>query len=276
MSADEGTGLAGRRPLSVVLAGGGTSRACRTCPCPRRRARPGRPGHDDHRARHGTRAGDQGRPGAGLPARAHPGGAAPARAAPRARYPAGPAGPRGARRRCDPRPGRRRRGGRLRRVRRHSRPIWPLGGVGSRSSCTRRTRSRAWPTALGARLTRYVATGQPGTLLPHAQHVGIPLRRSIAELDRAAVDLGRASTSACFPGCRRCSCRAARRAPGDSTWRSARRRSGSPVPASRCCTSRGRGTWRDVAARHGADRRTAVRRVFRSSTAWTSLTLPRT
>lgn len=39
---------------------------------------------------------------------------------------------------------------------------------------------------VGARLTRYVAVGLPGTPLPHAQHLGIPLRRSIAELDRAA------------------------------------------------------------------------------------------
>lgn len=39
---------------------------------------------------------------------------------------------------------------------------------------------------LGARLTPHVATGQPGTPLPHAVHLGIPLRRAIATLDRVA------------------------------------------------------------------------------------------
>jgi UDP-N-acetylglucosamine--N-acetylmuramyl-(pentapeptide) pyrophosphoryl-undecaprenol N-acetylglucosamine transferase len=40
---------------------------------------------------------------------------------------------------------------------------------------------------LGARLTRHVATASPDVRLPHARHVGIPLRRSIATLDRAAL-----------------------------------------------------------------------------------------
>lgn len=39
---------------------------------------------------------------------------------------------------------------------------------------------------VGARLTRHVATATPDVRLPHAQHVGIPLRRTIATLDRAA------------------------------------------------------------------------------------------
>jgi UDP-N-acetylglucosamine--N-acetylmuramyl-(pentapeptide) pyrophosphoryl-undecaprenol N-acetylglucosamine transferase len=39
---------------------------------------------------------------------------------------------------------------------------------------------------LGARFTRHVAVSSPGTRLPHARHVGLPLRRSIAGLDRAA------------------------------------------------------------------------------------------
>jgi UDP-N-acetylglucosamine--N-acetylmuramyl-(pentapeptide) pyrophosphoryl-undecaprenol N-acetylglucosamine transferase len=38
---------------------------------------------------------------------------------------------------------------------------------------------------VGARLTRYVATASADVRLPHARHVGIPLRRSIATLDRA-------------------------------------------------------------------------------------------
>jgi UDP-N-acetylglucosamine--N-acetylmuramyl-(pentapeptide) pyrophosphoryl-undecaprenol N-acetylglucosamine transferase len=40
---------------------------------------------------------------------------------------------------------------------------------------------------LGARLTRYVAVATPGTRLPYARHVGMPLRPEIARLDRGAV-----------------------------------------------------------------------------------------
>jgi len=40
---------------------------------------------------------------------------------------------------------------------------------------------------LGARLTRHVATTFPGTRLPHAQHVGMPLRTAITTLDREAL-----------------------------------------------------------------------------------------
>lgn len=40
---------------------------------------------------------------------------------------------------------------------------------------------------LGARLTRHVATATADVALPHAHHVGIPLRRSIATLDRRAL-----------------------------------------------------------------------------------------
>lgn len=39
---------------------------------------------------------------------------------------------------------------------------------------------------VGARLTRHVAAATTDVRLPHAVHVGIPLRRSIATLDRAA------------------------------------------------------------------------------------------
>ncbi|MCU0265644.1 MAG: UDP-N-acetylglucosamine--N-acetylmuramyl-(pentapeptide) pyrophosphoryl-undecaprenol N-acetylglucosamine transferase, partial [Actinomycetia bacterium] len=38
---------------------------------------------------------------------------------------------------------------------------------------------------LGARFTPYVATATPGSALPHAQHLGIPLRREVTTLDRA-------------------------------------------------------------------------------------------
>jgi UDP-N-acetylglucosamine--N-acetylmuramyl-(pentapeptide) pyrophosphoryl-undecaprenol N-acetylglucosamine transferase len=40
---------------------------------------------------------------------------------------------------------------------------------------------------LGARLTRHVATSFPGTALPHATYLGLPVRRMISTLDRAAL-----------------------------------------------------------------------------------------
>ena len=40
---------------------------------------------------------------------------------------------------------------------------------------------------MGARLTRHVFTGQPGTKLAHATYIGIPIRREIAGLDRLAL-----------------------------------------------------------------------------------------
>ena len=40
---------------------------------------------------------------------------------------------------------------------------------------------------LGARLTRHVFTGQPGTRLAHATCIGIPIRREISGLDRLAL-----------------------------------------------------------------------------------------
>ena len=39
---------------------------------------------------------------------------------------------------------------------------------------------------LGARMTRHVGVATPDVRLPHATHVGIPLRRSISTLDRGA------------------------------------------------------------------------------------------
>jgi len=40
---------------------------------------------------------------------------------------------------------------------------------------------------LGARFTDHVATSFPGTKLPHAEYVGLPIRRMISTLDRAAL-----------------------------------------------------------------------------------------
>ncbi len=48
---------------------------------------------------------------------------------------------------------------------------------------------------IGARLTPYVGVASPTSKLPHARHVGIPLRHAIATLDRAAA---RAEARAAF------------------------------------------------------------------------------
>ncbi len=44
-----------------------------------------------------------------------------------------------------------------------------------------------WANRLGSRLTRHVAVGFPGTPLPHAVRLGVPLRREITTLDRSAL-----------------------------------------------------------------------------------------
>ncbi len=43
-----------------------------------------------------------------------------------------------------------------------------------------------WANRLGARFTKHVATSFPGTPIAHGQYVGLPIRRSIATLDRTA------------------------------------------------------------------------------------------
>ena len=40
---------------------------------------------------------------------------------------------------------------------------------------------------VGARMTPYVAVASAGIALPHAEHVGIPLRRAVSTLDRTAI-----------------------------------------------------------------------------------------
>ena len=52
-----------------------------------------------------------------------------------------------------------------------------------------------WANRLGARLTTYVATTFPDTPIAHARHLGLPIRASIAGLDRLAV---RAEARAAF------------------------------------------------------------------------------
>ena len=44
-----------------------------------------------------------------------------------------------------------------------------------------------WANRLGARFTPYVAYTFPGTPIAHGRHVGLPIRRSIATLDRAVL-----------------------------------------------------------------------------------------
>jgi UDP-N-acetylglucosamine--N-acetylmuramyl-(pentapeptide) pyrophosphoryl-undecaprenol N-acetylglucosamine transferase len=44
-----------------------------------------------------------------------------------------------------------------------------------------------WANRLGARLTPYVAYTFPGTAIAHGRHLGLPIRRSIATLDRTAL-----------------------------------------------------------------------------------------
>ena len=56
-----------------------------------------------------------------------------------------------------------------------------------KSSCTRRTRGRAWPTGWAPGFTTHVFTGHPDTQLRNGKYLGIPIRREIAELDRLAI-----------------------------------------------------------------------------------------
>jgi UDP-N-acetylglucosamine--N-acetylmuramyl-(pentapeptide) pyrophosphoryl-undecaprenol N-acetylglucosamine transferase len=52
---------------------------------------------------------------------------------------------------------------------------------------------------LAARLTRHVYTSFPDTPLPHAQYLGLPLRRGITELDRTAARAGARSRAGLDP-----------------------------------------------------------------------------
>ena len=78
---------------------------------------------------------------------------------------------------------------------------------------------------LGMRFTKHVAVGFPhqpqqAESLRDARVVGVPLRRAIAGLDRAALrGAGPGALRAATRTCRCCSSPAARRAPARSTWR---------------------------------------------------------
>ena len=90
---------------------------------------------------------------------------------------------------------------------------------------------------LGARLAAQVGVTFPGTPLPHATVTGMPLRREIATLDRAArAGRGPRRTSASRPAGRPCSSPGARSARRGSTPRSTGRWRRCGRPGSRSCT----------------------------------------
>ena len=174
-----------REPVHVVLAGGGTAGHIEPAARPRRRAAPRDPSVGGHRARHRAGPGDAAGPRARLPARADPAGAAAA--PPVVDCPAaGPAARRGPRRAATV----------LDRIRptwwsasaatSRCPPTWRRGRAGCRSSSTRRTPGPGWPTGSARGSPGTSPTSYPGTPLPHAPLLGMPLRRAIATLDRAA------------------------------------------------------------------------------------------
>ena len=66
------------------------------------------------------------------------------------------------------------------------RPTSPPAGSACRSSCTRQTRDPAGPTAWVRASPAMSRPAFPGTPIRHGQYVGLPIRRSIATLDRTA------------------------------------------------------------------------------------------
>ena len=175
------------RPVSVVLAGGGSAGHVSPLLATADALRPAGARHRRHRARHRPRAGGDARPGPRLPAGAGAAGAgaAPADASALLRLP-----------------------GRLRAAVARPRPrCWSgcgadvLVGFGGYVSAPAylAARRRGTPIVvheanprpglanrLGARLAARVATATDGVPLPGAETVGLPLRREVATLDRAA------------------------------------------------------------------------------------------
>ena len=92
----------------------------------------------------------------------------------------------------------------------------------------------------GARFATRVAVSFPDTDLRHAEYVGLPIRRMISQLDRAASATRLVRSSACDRTCRHWSSRVGRRARAGSTRRCPPPRECSEPRASRCCTSSGR------------------------------------
>ena len=67
------------------------------------------------------------------------------------------------------------------------RPTWPPGGWACRSCCTSRTSSRDWPTGWPPVSPTTSSPPSRPPRWPHATCIGLPMRRSITELDRAAL-----------------------------------------------------------------------------------------
>ncbi len=95
---------------------------------------------------------------------------------------------------------------------------------------------------LAARMTTRVFTAPAGVRLTNATSIGIPLRRSIAGLDRAALAPRPAGNSACAPRDRCCWSPAVRKERARSTRRSPVLPRHCGPPTRRCCTSAGRAT----------------------------------
>ena len=255
------TTATGRRAVSavhVVLAGGGTAghiEPALALADALRRARP-----DVGITALGTERGLETRlvPGARLRAGADPAGAAaaPARAASCSRVPGRlRARGRGGRARSSTRTEadvRRR----LRRLRRRCPPTSPPAAAGVPIVVHEANARPGLANRLGARLTPLRRDGHARTRrCAHAPHVGIPLRRAIATLDRAAVrGRGARARFGLRPRpCRPCWSSAARRAPARLNEAVVRRRADARcAPASRCCTRSARSN--DVAARATACR----------------------
>ena len=153
---------------------------------PTRSRRPRRRGGRGHRAGHPPRARGARGPRGRLPARADPAGAAAAHALGRPRPGARPAARRGHGRPRGGRPGAPRRRRRLRRLRLGAglprRPKRRLPIVVHEGNALPGIANR-----LGARFAPHVATSFPDTPLRHAAYIGLPIRRMISTLDRAAL-----------------------------------------------------------------------------------------
>ncbi len=173
--------------LSVVLAGGGTAghiSPLLAIAAAIREARPGRAAARRGNAQRAWRPGWFRPPGVEL---------ATIDRVPFPRRPsAGPAAAARPARRCGQagraHPGRRRGGrpGGRGRLRLHAACTSPPGGGRSPSSSTRPTPGPASPTGWVPGFSRHVAVAFAGTPLRHARHVGMPMRREISGLDRAA------------------------------------------------------------------------------------------
>ena len=122
-------------------------------------------------------------------------------------------------------------------------PTSPPGGSRCRSWCTSRTRCPGLANRIGARLAARVAVTVPGTPLPNAEHVGMPLRTAISSLDRAAPP--RRGAGGVRPGPRPAHAAGVRRLAGRGAAqprRRRRRRRARRGRACRCCTPAGRRT----------------------------------